>query len=129
MSATPSELVTAFLQAFMSGDVEKASGMVSDDFCFRAPMHQGEGSKAAYFAGAERKTRFIHAFRILRQWTQGNDVCTVYEIDVRTTEGSATMAMSEWHTVRAGRVSSTYMVFDSASRAATLLRNALGAHH
>ena len=129
MSTTPSELVTSFLQAFMSGDVEKASSMVSKDFSFRAPMHQGEGGKAAYFAGAERKTRFIDAFRILRQWQDGDDVCTVYELDVRTPEGSATMAMSEWHTIQAGYVRSTYMVFDSAAGATTLLRNALGASH
>ena len=39
------------------------------------------------------------------------------------------MAMSEWHTVHAGRVTSTYMVFDSAAEAVGLLRMALGAHH
>ena len=129
MPTTSAALVTAFLQAFMSGDIDKASGMVSEDFSFRAPLHQGEGGKGAYFAGADRKTRFIRAFRILRQWAQGDDVCTVSELDIQTPEGAATMAMSEWHTVHAGRGRSTYMVFDSAARAAALLRNALGAHH
>lgn len=46
MSTNNSQIVTDFLQAFMSGNVEKASKMVRDDFSFRAPMHQGYGSKA-----------------------------------------------------------------------------------
>lgn len=113
----------------MSGDIDRARRMVSEDFSFQAPLHEGHGSKSAYFAGAEEKTRFIHAFRILRQWADGDDVSTVYELDIQTPEGTATMAMSEWHTVHAGLVTSTYMVFDSSASAARLLGNALGAHH
>lgn len=129
MPATPAQAVTAFLQAFMSGDIDRARHMVSEDFSFQAPLHDGRGSKSAYFAGAETKTRFIRAFRILRQWADGDDVSTVYELDIHTPEGDATMAISEWHTVHAGRVTSTHMVFDSSSRAAQLLGHALGAHH
>lgn len=129
MPMTSAELVTTFLEAFLGGDIDRAQAMASDDFSFRAPLHQARGDKAAYFAGAEHKTRFIEAFRILRQWADGEEVCTVYELDIRTPEGAATMAMSEWHSVRAGRVASTYMVFDSAAKAAGLLRHALGAHH
>lgn len=129
MPLTPAQTVTTFLQAFMSGDIDKARHMVSEDFSFQAPLHDGRGSKLAYFAGAETKARFIRAFRILRQWADGDDVSTVYELDIQTPEDTATMAMSEWHTVHAGLVTSTYMVFDSSARAARLLGNALGAHH
>lgn len=129
MPISPSQVVTTFLRAFMSGDVDAASRMTSEEFYFRAPLHEGPGSKAAYFAGAEHKTRFIHAFRILRQWSEGSEVCTVYELDIHTPEGSATMAMSEWHTVKGELIASTYMVFDSAAKAARLLGNALGLHH
>ena len=129
MPATPSQLATAFLRAFMSGDVATASAMVSDDFSFQAPLHRGRGDKAAYFAGAQEKARFIRAFRMLRQWADGDEVSTLYELDIQTSEGAATMAMSEWHTVRGGRLASTYMVFDSGARAVALLRNALSAQH
>lgn len=129
MPLTPSRLVTTFLQAFMSGDTAKASAMASEDFAFQAPMHRGPGGKQAYFAGAQAKARFIHDFRILHQWAQGEEVSTLYELDIRTSEGTATLAMSEWHTVRDGRIRSTYMVFDSAAPAVSLLRRALGAHH
>ena len=95
MPASPAQVVTAFLQAFMSGDIDRAKHMVSEDFGFRAPLHDRHGSKSAYFAGAEAKTRFIRAFRILHQWAEGADVSTVYELDIHTPEGNATMAMSE----------------------------------
>lgn len=129
MPTTPSALVTAFLEAFLSGEIDRARAMVTEDFSFRAPLHQGSGDQAAYFAGAEHKTRFIRAFRILRQWVDGDQVATFYELDVQTREGAATMAMSEWHTLRDGRLASTCMVFDSNAKAATLLRAALGAQH
>src|SRR5690242_20537719 len=129
MSLTPSQFVTAFLQAFMSGDTARARAMASEDFTFRAPLHRGRGDKKAYFAGAEAKARFIHGFRILHQWARGDEVSTLYELDIRTPEGTAMLAMSEWHTVREGRVASTYMVFDSAAPAVALLRNALGTRH
>ncbi|MGB3496807.1 MAG: nuclear transport factor 2 family protein [Rhodanobacter lindaniclasticus] len=129
MSASASQIVTEFLQAFMSGDIDKASKMVREDLSFRAPLHEGCGNKAAYFAGAESKTRFVRAFRILRQWVDDDEVSTVCELDMVTPEGAATMAMSEWHTVEAGQLVSTFMVFNAFAEAARLLGSALGAHH
>lgn len=126
MPTNPCQIVSDFLQAFMSGDVERAAAMVRPDFSFRAPLFPGRGDKAAYFAGAAHKARFIRAVRILRQWAEGNEVSTVYELDIETPEGAATMAISEWHTVEAGRIASTFMVFDSAASAARLLAAALG---
>jgi ketosteroid isomerase-like protein len=129
MSTSASQIVTEFLQAFMSGDIDKASRMVREDFSFRAPLHEGRGNKAAYFAGAESKTKFVRAFRILRQWVDDDEVSTIYELDIETPEGAASMAMSEWHTVEAGQLVSTFMVFNASAKAARLLASALGARH
>lgn len=126
---SPPEVVTSFLDAFMSGKVDMASAMVRDDFSFRAPLFGRVGDKRAYFGGAGEKAGFINAFRILHQWADGDNVSTLYEIDTRTSEGSATMAISEWHTVKAGQVASTFMVFNGSSKAAKLLGNALGHAH
>lgn len=129
MPATPSGIVTEFLEAFLSGEIGKASAMVREDFSFRAPLLDSPGGKAAYFAGAREKTRFIAGFRVLRQWADGNDVSTLYELDIRTPEGTATMALSEWHAVEGDQLASTFMVFNGSARAAQLLRNALGHSH
>lgn len=122
---SPSQVVTSFLEAFMSGKVDMASAMVRDDFSFRAPLLDREGDKRAYFAGAGEKAGFIDAFRILHQWEDGDNVSTLYEIDIRTSGGSATMAISEWHTVKAGQIASTLMVFNGSAKAVQLLGNAL----
>jgi predicted SnoaL-like aldol condensation-catalyzing enzyme len=129
LSLVAARTVTEFLRAFMTGNIDKASKMVREDFWFRAPLQDGRGDKAAYFAGVEKKTQFIRAFRILRQWADGDDVSTVYELDIETAEGAATMAVSEWHKVEAGQLASTFMIFHGSSRAAQLLGNALSAHH
>ncbi len=120
-----SDLVVTFLNAFMSGDTETAERLVGDDFSFRASLREGVGDRAAYFAGAKAKAKYIEDFRVLRQWEDGDDVSTLYELDIRTPQGSATVPMSEWHTVRDGKIGSTFMVFDGDAKAVHLMRDAL----
>lgn len=84
------------------------------------------GDRNTYFTNAARKTKFISAFRILHQRADGDDVSTLYELDIRTPEGTATMPISEWHAVKSGQVASTFMVFNPTAGAARLLGNAPG---
>ena len=60
--------------------------------------------REAFFAAAEGKDRLVRCFRMLRQWEDGEDVCSLYELDVETPAGAASLVMSEWHTVRDGRL-------------------------
>lgn len=122
------EIVASFLKAFMSGDIDRASQMVSEDFSFRASLQDGAGNKAAYFAGARDKARFLEAFRILHQWEDGDEVSTIYELDIHTKEGAATVPMSEWHKVRNGKIASTFMIFNGNAKGVHLMRDALGGH-
>ena len=121
----PSLIVREFLQAFLSGEIGKARKMMHDDFYFHAPMHDGRGGKEAYFAGAEKKATFIRNFNILRQWTDDDHVSTIYDLDLGTVHEHATIAMSEWHIVRDGKLASAFMVFDGNARAVRLMRDAL----
>jgi ketosteroid isomerase-like protein len=123
-----SEIVSDFLGAFLSGDVDHAKELISPNFSFRAPMHTGVGDAQAYFGGAEAKARLIEDFRILRQWEDGGDVATIYEIDIRTDEGRATLPMTEWHKVADGKIQSTFMIFNANSPAVRLMTNALSHH-
>jgi predicted SnoaL-like aldol condensation-catalyzing enzyme len=130
LSATnASQFVSEFLMAFLSGDHEKAASMLTSDFWFRAPLIHHGGDKAAYFAGAKEKVKYIRRFGILRQWADENEVATFYELEIETPQGSATMIMSDWHTIRNGKVASIQMVFDTAAKAARLLGAALTSHH
>jgi hypothetical protein len=116
--------VTRFLSAFHGGRTADARALVADDFSFRAPLVD-EGSKEIFFAGADEKSALVRGFRVLRQWEDGGDVSTVYEIDVVTAAGAATMPMYEWHHVRGDLIDSTVMVFDTVAPAAELIREEL----
>lgn len=123
--ADASAVVRGFLRAFFSGDLEAARAMVRDDFTFTAPLVLEAGSKEMFFAGAEAKTRFIEDVHVVRQLQEGNDVATIYRIDVRTPGGDAAMLLHEWHTVVDGRLASSVMIFDTKAPAAQLLHDAL----
>lgn len=126
----PAEVVREFLQAFFSGDTETARTYIGDDFSFRAPRIEGRGDQAAFFGGAEAKARYVRNLRILRQWEDGDDVSTVYELEVETPDGSASLLMHEWHLVNDGQITSSVMVFDTDAPAARLIAQALmGSQH
>ena len=120
--------VDEFLAKYLLGDLEAARGMVREDFSFRAPLLEAAAGKDAYFAGSEQKVRSIAGFRILRQWEQDGEVSTLYELDVHTSQGAASLLMHEWHSVTAGKIASTTMLFDTAAPAVQLLSQALAAH-
>jgi predicted SnoaL-like aldol condensation-catalyzing enzyme len=117
----PSEIVTRFLSSYHGGRIADARAMITEDFSFRAPLVD-EGSQEVFFAGAEEKSALVRNFRVLRQWADGDDVSTLYEIEVETEAGAASMPMHEWHHIRDGFIDSTVMVFDTVSRAAELIR-------
>jgi predicted SnoaL-like aldol condensation-catalyzing enzyme len=120
----PSEIVTRFLSSYHGGRMAEARAMLTDDFSFRAPLVD-EGSQALFFASGDEKSALVRGFRVLRQWEDGDDVSTLYELDVETNAGAASMLMYEWHHVRDGSIDSTVMVFDTVAPAAELIRNEL----
>ncbi len=118
-------IVTEYLTAYLSGEISTASQLVREDFSFRAPLIEAAASKGVFLAGSDRKASYVRAFRILRQWEDGDEVSTLYEIDIQTSEGAASLLMHEWHTLAAGRIASSVMLFDTAAPAARLLYEAL----
>jgi YHS domain-containing protein/predicted SnoaL-like aldol condensation-catalyzing enzyme len=106
------QLVSQYLDAYTSGDVDAAASLVSEDFSFHGPMTESVGRDAlrrmvAHVASGAR------GCRILRQCQDGDDVCSLYEFHVETSTGSTSVLVSEWNTVRSGQVASSLMVFDT----------------
>jgi ketosteroid isomerase-like protein len=122
---TAATTVREFLAAYLSGDLDTARSMVRDDFSFAAPLLDVPGSKETFFAGSHDKVGLVRSFRVVRQWEDGDTVSTVYEIDVVTPAGEASMPMHETHTVRDGRLAPTMMSFDTGAPAARLLHEAI----
>jgi hypothetical protein len=125
MTNSPAQIVTDFLTAFHSGQADLARGMAHDDFVLRAPLLDRSAGIDAYFRGAERKARCIRSFRILKQWQDGGEVSTLYEIDAGLPDNHAPLEVFEWHSVADGKIASSHMVFDSNARAVSAMRDAL----
>jgi YHS domain-containing protein len=108
----PAEIVNAYLTAYTSGDVDRAASLVSENFSFQGPMHATAGRSAlrkivAHVAANAR------GHRVLRQWQDGDEVCTIYQLSVETDAEATSVLVSEWNIVRGGQVASSLMVFDT----------------
>ena len=108
----PSKIVNAYLTAYTSGDVDRALSLVSEDFYFQGPMQETAGRSAlrkiAAHVGANAR-----GYRVLRQWHDTDDVCTIYQLGVETGAEATSVLVSEWNTVRGGQVTASLMVFDT----------------
>jgi ketosteroid isomerase-like protein len=108
----PADIATAYLTAFYDGDHELAASLVSDDFRFDGPFLQ-VNSKAAFFEGAAGLLPIVRGHTLRRQWADGDEVCSVYDVNLETPTSSGTVLMSEWHTVRHGKLAQGRVVFDT----------------
>jgi YHS domain-containing protein len=110
---TPTAIVNAYLAAYASGDVERAASLVSEDFCFQGPMRATTGRSALRDIAAHVAPH-ARGHRILQQWQNGDEVCTIYELNVETGTEATSLLVSEWDSVRDGLVTSSLMLFDTA---------------
>src|SRR6516225_5385102 len=93
------EVVNDFLTAFYSADFVAAQSLVADDFAFRGPFLQVD-SKQDFFDGAEGLRPIVRGHRVLRQWHDADEVCSMYEVQLESPATSGSILMSEWNTVR-----------------------------
>jgi hypothetical protein len=109
----PVSTVATYLDAFYVGDFKRAASVLAEDFDFEGPFLKVTG-REAYLAGAEGLRQIVGGHRLVRQWVDGDEVSTLYEVALRTPVGEGSVLMSEWHRVRAGRIGSGRVVFDTA---------------
>lgn len=107
-------VVVDYLDAFASGDFEAARRLVTDDFSFAGPMVQVQG-KEDFFAASAQLVPIVRGYRMLRQWEEGEEVCSVYEFNMETPAATGSVLMAEWNRVRDGQVASSRLIFDTAA--------------
>ena len=108
-----SKLVNEYLQAFYSGNFALARALVSDDFHFKGPFVEA-ADKEAFFSSAARLATIVKGHRLLRQWEDGDEVSSFFEVNLETPAGKGAVTMSEWHTVRNGKLISGRVILDTA---------------
>ena len=111
---TASEVFNDYLSAFESGDMDRARALVTDDFSFDGPMLQVDG-KDAFFEAVSDLPSIIKGHTILKQFEDGDEVCSIYDFEIETPAGAGSVTMAEWCTVRDGRLASARLVFDTAA--------------
>ena len=107
-------VVAQYLSAFYTGDFDRAKAVVAPGFSFRGPFLQVQG-RDAFFAGAQGLRPIVRGHQLLRQWVDGADVSSIYDVIFDTLSGTGRVPMSEWHIVHDGRLTSALVLFDAAA--------------
>ena len=110
----PSDVVNSYLHAFYDGDFEAAGSLLANDFAFNGPFVQVTG-KDTFLESASGLRDIVHGHTLLRQWTDGDEVSSIYEVNFVTPHGADAIVMSEWHTVSGGALRSGKVIFDAAA--------------
>src|SRR5579863_3986056 len=108
---TPMDTVNNYLETFYMGDFETAQLVVADKFTFEGPFIRAQ-SKKEFFESADGLRAIVRGHRMLRQWADGDDVCSIYDAKLETPVGSGSVTMCEWHHVRSGQLTSGRIFFD-----------------
>ena len=92
--------------------------LLTEDFAFNGPLMKTEGRDQ--YLGLLGQFLPAHlGYRFLRQFADGDEVCSIYEMTVRTPTG-ATLAitMADWLTVRDGKIHRQELFYDPRGFAA-----------
>lgn len=92
MNAAP--IVNEYLAAYTSGDADKAAPLVTEDFSFRGPIRATEG-RDALRAIVDHLAPQARGCQVLRQWEDGDDVCSIYEFKFESRDRETSLLVSE----------------------------------
>ena len=107
--------VNAYLYAFYRGDFATAKSFVAEAFRFTGPFTQSQ-SRDAFFASADGLASIVKGHRLAHQWSDRDEVCSVFEMKLETPMKKGAILVCEWHTLAerqliAGRVMLDVMDF------------------
>jgi ketosteroid isomerase-like protein len=106
------------LTSSAQADLTKAAALLADDVTFTGPLMRLTG-KDAYIGLLQQFLPSHVSTRVLRQFAEGNEVCSINELTVRTPAGgTVTLAMAEWFKLRDGRIAEHTLYYDPREFAA-----------
>lgn len=99
----PAEVASAYLTAFYRANFAAAGRLLAGDFAFHGPFVQVRG-RAEFLASTAGLGPIVRGHRLLQQWADGDQVCSWYDVGLQTAVKSGSVTMSEWHTIRDGKL-------------------------
>jgi len=108
------QVFASYLDGFTSGDVDGAAELLDASFAFHGPMTRAD-DRAAFLKSTEGLLPFVRGYEMHRMWTDGDEVCAMYDFLVETPVGAGAIPMPEWAVVRDGKLVSSHLPFDTAA--------------
>ena len=94
------------------------ANLLTPDFKFHGPLMNADG-REQYVAILGQFLGVHEGYRFRRQFVDNQDVCSVYDMTVRTPSGeSLTLALVDWLTIQDGRISAQQLFYDPRKFAA-----------
>jgi ketosteroid isomerase-like protein len=86
--------------------------MLAKDMTFVGPLMKTTGAEE-YIKSTKQFLQMHRATRMLKQFENGNDVCSIYEMDVATPDGGTiTLELTDWIQVTNGKVAKQKIYYD-----------------
>lgn len=86
--------------------------VITDDMRFDGPLMKFNGAKE-YIDSTKQFLQMHRATRMLKQFENGNDVCSIYEMDVATPAGGMiTLEVVDWVQIANGKVARQKIFYD-----------------
>jgi len=100
------DIVNRFMQS-------QDPSLLADDFRFLGPVDQTTGIDAFITLNADFFP-LVTKMSMLKQFEQGNDVCSLYEMDLTSPSGtSLTLHIADWVVVEGGKMVKERMYYDA----------------
>ncbi len=112
LEGRPLDVVTRFYEATANRRSDELAGLVSEDITFEGPVMNTRGARD-YLSMNERLLGFHRDTTMLRQFENGDAVCSIYELTMATPAGDElTLPMADWIEVADGKIASQRIYFD-----------------
>jgi hypothetical protein len=112
---TPLEVAQSFKVAMGKGDLTAARKLMRDDMTFKGPFDSFDKPEP-YLEALKRLASIVERVDVKKVFADGDDVCMLYDMVTKSPAGTA--FISEWLTVKDGRVAAIRTVFDARPFAA-----------
>jgi ketosteroid isomerase-like protein len=108
----PLDVVNRFYETTSRRETGALAELVSENVTFEGPVMQARGARE-YLAMNEQLLGFHRGTTMLRQFENGDAVCSIYELTMATPAGGElTLTLADWIEVADGKIASQRIYYD-----------------
>ncbi|MEO8854912.1 MAG: nuclear transport factor 2 family protein [Ginsengibacter sp.] len=109
---TTLEVVNEFYDSIFNLKGDGLADIINEDITFNGPFFKANGSKE-FIEGMQRWGQLQKTYKILKQFTGENNVCTIYTLNVTSPSGAiVTWDEVDWIETQKGKLLNVRIYFD-----------------